>query len=66
MDPAHGSIDSGAVQRALSAADLGPLSLQSVVARPGDRFLAVATGRLPACDGPFVDIGAHRWLGGEK
>jgi hypothetical protein len=44
------------IEASLAAANDGPLSVMSVVARPAARALRVSIGTVPACKGPFVDL----------
>jgi hypothetical protein len=58
LDRAPGAVDVATVEKALGLANLGKLSVQSVIAVPARRFLRVSMGTIPACKGPFVDIDA--------
>ena len=56
IDANVGAIGAPEIEAALAAANLGPLSVMSIVAFPARRALRVSIGNSPACKGPFVDI----------
>jgi hypothetical protein len=56
IDRRSGSVGISEIEEALGAANTGPLSVMSIVARPASRSLRVSTGSVPACKGPFVVV----------
>ena len=56
IDNRTGSVGVPDVEEALGAANTGPLSVMSIVARPATRAMRVSIGTVPACKGPFVGI----------
>jgi hypothetical protein len=56
LDNRSGSVGVSEIEAALGAANLGQLSVMSVVARPASRSIRVSTGTIPACKGPFVQL----------
>jgi hypothetical protein len=62
IDPCVGKIGVPEIEKALAAANAGPLSVMSVVAAPARRALRVSAGKVPACMGPFVDVDVARLL----
>ncbi len=58
VDRVRGEVGTEQVEEALGRANLGKLSVQSVVAFPAARKLRVSMGTVPACKGPFVDVDA--------
>jgi isopenicillin-N N-acyltransferase like protein len=56
IDARTGPVGVPEIEASLAAANGGPLSVMSVVARPAARALRVSIGTVPACKGPFVDL----------
>lgn len=56
IDGRTGAVGVPEIEASLGAANGGPLSVMSVVARPASRALRISVGTVPACKGPFVDL----------